>query len=442
MQSTLQDIVTVLQGNQILSTVAGGSVIVWVVSNLKAIWKNIVMGFTALISFRIVNTYEDNRMNGSVVTTSQKMFDALVANSKVLWERTNHLDLSNHAYYGPKEPTEVGKRPSNIENLAYGFSIRLMFGKIVCCTREIEKQQKITVTTTLRVFFASKKRFMAKLIAKIEDDMEAEQIKKSSRDYVIVWNGEFQRSEKNKRSMESIFTNNNEHYHLLDAIKTFLDNKEKYKKLAYPYNFSALLYGDPGCGKSSCILAIASALNRNISYVNLSKTTIEKILASINSADGDIIVFEDIDALSTAVGASREKRDTNKEDGEVQAPIMDANGIFTSVSGTSLSDILNFTDGLLASDGAICLFTTNHIERLDPALLRAGRMNELVKFTNLTPETSSRMIKANLGIDIPPSNLKDNINPAELQSTILKITLGNADKIELDKFLTKKEDTE
>ena len=43
----------------------------------------------------------------------------------------------------------------------------------------------------------------------------------------------------------------------------------------------------------------------------------------------------------------------------------------------TLSGLLNFTDGLWSCCGSerLFVFTTNHIEKLDPALLRSGRMD-------------------------------------------------------------------
>ena len=441
MQSLIEQLNNLFQQNQVLSTVAGGSVIVWLVSNIKMIWNKFVWAVTSLISFQIVNIYEDNRGGGGgwSVTDAQCAFNEFVCSTKPIWERTKNLDLSR-GNYCMEDDVKVGK---DISDLAYGFSIRLMFGKVVICNRSIEKSQKITVTTVLRVFFASKEKFMRELSSHLMKELEKKVADEKTRDYIKVYNGETAYGEKFKRSMDSIFTNNGEHYKLLESIQSFIENKDKYRKLAYPYSYSALLYGAPGCGKSSTILAIASALNKDITYVNLAKITMEKMLQRLNCSRGDIVVFEDIDALTTPVGTSRdaEKRgcvvareerevpkgagreDCEKDDDTLPGTL----NLFSSLSGVSLSEILNFTDGLLASDGTICLFTTNHIERLDPALLRAGRMNELVEFTNLNAETASRMIKANLGIEIATADLKDGINPAQLQADILHAELGEVD---------------
>ena len=50
----------------------------------------------------------------------------------------------------------------------------------------------------------------------------------------------------------------------------------------------------------------------------------------------------------------------------------------------TLSDLLEILDGMIESDGRMIVFTTNHPENLDPALLRPGRIDMIVEFTNMT----------------------------------------------------------
>ena len=54
----------------------------------------------------------------------------------------------------------------------------------------------------------------------------------------------------------------------------------------------------------------------------------------------------------------------------------------------SLSGLLNFIDGLWSccGDERIIIFTTNHKERLDPALLRPGRMDVHIHMSYLTTD--------------------------------------------------------
>lgn len=434
MNELFSQLSTLLQNNQILSTVAGGSVIVWLVSNIKNIWSKVVYGIKSCISFTITNTYEDARNHNGHTTEAQRAFNKILTSSRPLWERSKNLDLSEgNTLTIDRAGTIRGE--GNVLDLTYGYSIRLLYGKIVVCNRSIETNQKITITTVLRVYFCSKKKFLARLTKDIEETL-IQNIKLSNEsDRINIYSGECDwEGHKMKRGMDTIFTNNNEHIDLLEDIKTFIANESKYKRLAYPYSYSALLYGKPGTGKTSTILAIASALNRHIEYVNLAKISVTKLLNRINRSKGDILVFEDIDAINSAVNSSREDNDTQPAD----TPAVDPDEIpsiprkrddepissIFSYTPTSLSDILNITDGLLASDGTICLFTTNHIEKLDPALLRAGRMNRIVEFSNLNPDTSARLVKYALGIDIPPSSFKPDICPADLQSAVLDIALG------------------
>ncbi len=46
----------------------------------------------------------------------------------------------------------------------------------------------------------------------------------------------------------------------------------------------------------------------------------------------------------------------------------------------TFSGLLNSLDGLVAADGILTVMTTNHIEKLDPALIRAGRVDRKFEF--------------------------------------------------------------
>lgn len=153
--------------------------------------------------------------------------------------------------------------------MTYGFSIRLFLGKLIVVTREYQSQsQKIMINTNIRVFFASKKKFMAELVDKIDSSYNTQ--KTAEKSTINVFYGKkYEPFIKNKRELSSIFTNSNEHIELYNDIKKFIDNKELYAKMNYPYKYSALLYGVPGSGKSSTILALASAFNRSVHYINL-----------------------------------------------------------------------------------------------------------------------------------------------------------------------------
>lgn len=84
----------------------------------------------------------------------------------------------------------------------------------------------------------------------------------------------------------------------------------------------------------------------------------------------------------------------------------------------TLSGLLNFIDGLWSScgDERIIVFTTNHKEKLDPALLRPGRMDVQVHMSFCTP-CGFKLLAANyLRVEDHPSfgEIEDLLCPAEV----------------------------
>jgi len=445
---SLQGIVKYVESNPLIVTLTSGGAIVWLFANLRSIVGAVVSGIKACISFTITNTYEDSRGSGCGYNLKlrQIVFNNFLASTKALWERTVNIDLSNSidvsnfssdtdatgvyetSFAGPPiDSQDDGCLKSSAKMVnTYGFSIRLLFNKLCCVERSYKLDgQRITMNTSIRVYFASKKKFMKKLEDAINEKVIESLQSSAAGSYVNVINGDTFSGRKMKRSLDSIFTEDNAHKELFNSIKSFIDNKDTYQKLNYPYNYCGLLYGVPGSGKTSTILAIASELKRDVHYISLAQASTQTLLKSFNdNPNGSIYVFEDIDAISYKGVKSREEGQQQEDDGIAKA------------FGVSLSDLLNMTDGLLASDGTICLFTTNHIEKLDPAFLRAGRMNKTIEFKYMAPSVAQKMVETYLGVSI--GNMMDNIKPAELQESILDVLLNKKTVEDLkEKFCVK-----
>lgn len=433
--SSIQSIVKYVESNPLIITLTSGGAVVWLFANLKSIFNAVANAVKACISFTVTNIYDDARAHtGTSLKIRQIAFNNILTQTKALWERTVNLDLSNNidvnkfADDANATSTYEASYTSNGSGIAvssksvntYGFSIRVIFGKLCFVERSYRVEgQKMTMNTSIRVFFASKKKFMKKLEDAVNNAVADAIEATHSSNYVNVYSSNVI-GQKMKRSLSSIFTKDSVHIELFNSIKSFIDNKDIYKKLNYPYNYCALLYGAPGSGKTSTILAIASELKRDVQYINISQTSISEVLKTLNdNPNGSIYVFEDIDAVSYKGANAREVDDSKDNDHKPKDDKL------ASAFGMSLSDLLNMTDGLLASDGTICLFTTNHIEKLDPAFLRAGRMNKTIEFTYMNPETSRMMVETYLG-KIDDCLMKDKIKPAELQECILDILLGKA----------------
>ena len=134
-----------------------------------------------------------------------------------------------------------------------------------------------------------------------------------------------------------------------------------------------MLYGPPGTGKTSFLLAIAGQLNLSICTLNLSGNELddERLNKVLEIAPKNaVILLDDVDAIfveRTSVGQNREGRKV------------------------SFSGLLNAIDGVRSQEGRILFMTTNHIEKLDPALLRPGRADVHVKLDYATSTQIRKM---------------------------------------------------
>jgi chaperone BCS1 len=243
--------------------------------------------------------------------------------------------------------------------------------------------------------------------------------------------------------MDSIFFNDKDE--IMKIILRFIKEKEFYKAVGKPYQIGFLLSGEPGCGKSSFIRALSNELNRSIKEL---KFNVIKDLYDLNKVmkcaeyknikmdcDKTIIVAEDVDAC-TDILYEREKLNTNSSglnNPELMSAIKNynsdntdnidnSNNIYT-IDNTdtnnklveilkefdknnsknkaknnkdedkpTLSDILNITDGINSNDGRIMIFTTNHPEKLDKALIRPGRLDYHIVFGKMRKNVLYDMI--------------------------------------------------
>ncbi|KAK4771897.1 hypothetical protein SAY86_013672 [Trapa natans] len=193
---------------------------------------------------------------------------------------------------------------------------------------------------------------------------------------------------------------------IMDDLRDFTSGQSFYQRTGRAWKRGYLLYGPPGTGKSSMIAAMANYLGYDIYDLELtevhSNSELRKLLMKTSSKS--IIVIEDIDCsvnLSNrwkagGTGASRCSYDpagsSDLRGGDVEGSGANNNTI-------TLSGLLNFTDGLWSCCGSerIFVFTTNHVEKLDPALLRSGRMDMHVFMSYCTFASLKILLKNYLG---------------------------------------------
>ncbi|KAH7570470.1 hypothetical protein JRO89_XS05G0111100 [Xanthoceras sorbifolium] len=170
---------------------------------------------------------------------------------------------------------------------------------------------------------------------------------------------------------------------LIDDLDRFSRRRDFYRRVGKAWKRGYLLYGPPGTGKSSLIAAMANYLKFNIYDLELASISSNSRLRNllVSSSNRSILVIEDIDCSIELQDRRTVDRNNNSQ--------------------LTLSGLLNFIDGLWSScgDERIIVFTTNHKDRLDPALLRPGRMDMHIHMSYCTPSGFRILVSNYLGIN-------------------------------------------
>lgn len=176
-----------------------------------------------------------------------------------------------------------------------------------------------------------------------------------------------------KRMLGSVILDKGIAQDILNDVKDFLKSGEWYHQRGIPYRRGYLLYGPPGSGKTSYIQALAGELDYNICILNLSENNLtdDRLNHLMNHIpQRSILLLEDIDA------AFNSREQTNEQGFQ---------------SGVTFSGLLNALDGVASAEECITFMTSNHPERLDPALLRPGRVDYKVLVNNASEDQVRRM---------------------------------------------------
>ncbi|XP_057738118.1 AAA-ATPase At3g28580-like [Arachis stenosperma] len=190
-----------------------------------------------------------------------------------------------------------------------------------------------------------------------------------------------------------------------DLVK-FKKGKEYYKKVGKAWKRGYLLYGPPGTGKSTMVAAMANFMNYDVYDLELTavkdNSELRKLL--INTASKSIIVIEDIDCSLDLTGQRKNKKKNGKSDAreEGKGTVKRSDGEEDEKgSKVTLSGLLNIIDGIWSACGGekIMIFTTNFVEKLDPALIRRGRMDKHIELSYCRYEAFKILAKNYLDLE-------------------------------------------
>lgn len=141
---------------------------------------------------------------------------------------------------------------------------------------------------------------------------------------------------------------------LVDRITTFLSERERYYKNGQQHKLVIMLHGPHGTGKTSLVAGLASYFRQDLSIIDLASIDSNTLLQNCTSG---FMVVEEVDAAQVSL----------KDDADVAAK-NDGKNVGRALFWQWLS-------GNVPHSNSVIFLTTNHIDRLDPGLLRDARVD-------------------------------------------------------------------
>ena len=229
------------------------------------------------------------------------------------------------------------------------------------------------------------------------------------------------------RPMDTVVLDHEQKNRVLVDINEYLhpSTPRWYANRGIPYRRGYLFHGPPGTGKSSLAWAIAGVFGLDIYCISLVDPTLtEEDLGMMFTGlpRRCVVLLEDIDSAGLSKRQEEEEKvEKLKPENEAAAQIgAEVTRALRSVQkdgktnrenpGISLSGLLNAIDGVASHEGRVLIMTTNLPSSLDEALIRPGRVDMKVQFTNATrsqiTELFTRMYSADTPASLPAEQIK------------------------------------
>lgn len=245
------------------------------------------------------------------------------------------------------------------------------------------------------------------------------------------------------KSIDTLYLSKHNHHNLVSLMSNYNRKDGLFQELELPKKLGILLWGPPGSGKSTTIRVIATYLGKDLYYVDLSNVQSNRDLKEIfdhirNRANGGIVVFEDIDSM-TSIVKPRELVNASAtnyscaSDTDTYAEDKLSDLVGQTDASLTLSYLLNLLDGTLSASNTVYVMTTNHPENLDRALIRSGRIDINLKLDYADhyqiATIFQKIFKRELSEELLASIPEHKWTPADLISHFIQYTyLSHADE--------------
>ena len=182
-------------------------------------------------------------------------------------------------------------------------------------------------------------------------------------------NGWQRRTDLPARGLDSVILKEGQLERLAADLGDFLASEERYVRMSQPWHRGYLFYGPPGTGKTSLARALATEYDLPTYYLPLGDIAKDSDLMQLVGGikPRSVLLLEDVDSFHAATSRSDEK------------------------DHASVATLLNALDGVWTPHGLITIMTTNNRDALDPALIRAGRIDVDEELSDLDADQAERL---------------------------------------------------
>jgi len=173
---------------------------------------------------------------------------------------------------------------------------------------------------------------------------------------------------------------------LQELVQYPVEHPDKFLKFGMQPSRGVLFYGPPGCGKTLLAKAIANECQANFISVKgpelltmwfgESEANVRDIFDKARSAAPCVLFFDELDSIAKARGGN----------------VGDAGGAADRV----INQILTEMDGMGAKKNVFIIGATNRPDIIDPAILRPGRLDQLIYIPLPDDKSREAILKANL----------------------------------------------
>lgn len=179
------------------------------------------------------------------------------------------------------------------------------------------------------------------------------------------------------RGLDSIVLQPELRAKLVHHLDWWKSSKEMHVQYGLAYKTVLLLHGPPGTGKTTLAQAVAKHLGYDLALVKIDPAKMVEVKDKITGArKKTVLLIEDVDR---AVAIPKKKEEAPKTAAttteSTQTPPPANQEVETDRPIQGIEHLMNALDGVMSPEGVVVIMTTNHKDRLDPALIRKGRVN-------------------------------------------------------------------